>query len=168
MFKPFTLLLLLENGDGAVHVGLAANHPINNPTPKDKKKTAASYAYDTHRLLSNVVVGAHQKAHEYRHGSLLDDYAGVVARAASNVGQRPGGLELQRRVVISLEELDELRHHAGVNHVLDRRVSLCERCGWVKHHRREEGEEASAQALKRPPTLTANPQLVSRHLHTSP
>lgn len=88
----------------------------------------------THRLLADVVVGAHQQAHKDRDGSLLDHHAGVVAGAASDVGQRPGGLELQRRVVISLEELDELRHNAGVNHVLDRRVALWERCRWEKQN----------------------------------
>lgn len=78
----------------------------------------------THRLLADVVVGAHEQTHEDRDGAFLDHHPCVVARAAGDVGERPRGLELQSRVVIALEELDEFGHHARVDHVLDRRVAL--------------------------------------------
>lgn len=82
-----------------------------------------------HRLLANIVVGAHEQANEDRDGTLLDHHAGVVTRAAGDVGQRPGRLELEGRVVVALQELDELGHHARVNNVLDRRVTLCKKKG---------------------------------------
>lgn len=78
----------------------------------------------TYRLLADVVVRAHEQADEDGHGALLDHHPGVLARAARDVGQRPRGLELQGGVVIALQELHELRHHAGIDDVLDRRVAL--------------------------------------------
>lgn len=75
-------------------------------------------------MLADVVVRAHEQADEDGHGALLDHYPGVFARAAGDVRQRPRGLELQSGVVIALQELDELRDHARVDDVLDRRVAL--------------------------------------------
>lgn len=79
---------------------------------------------NTHRLLADVIVRAHEQTHEDRDGALLDHHPRVFARAAGDVGERPRRLELQRRVVIALEELDKLGHDPGIDHVLDRRVAL--------------------------------------------
>jgi hypothetical protein len=48
----------------------------------------------------------------------------VVRGARRDVGERPGRLELQRGVVLALEELDEARDDALRDDLLDRGVAL--------------------------------------------
>jgi len=48
----------------------------------------------------------------------------VVGRARGDVGQRPRGLELERGVVLALEELDKARDDALGDDLLDRGVAL--------------------------------------------
>lgn len=101
-----------------------ANEPIWRESEARKANTPIIQKMPTaaYRLFADVVVGAHEQTHEDRDGSLFDDDACVVARAARDVGQRPGRLELKSGIVVALKELDELGNNAGVDDVLNRRV----------------------------------------------
>mmetsp|Transcript_10511 Transcript_10511/g.23775 ORF Transcript_10511/g.23775 Transcript_10511/m.23775 type:complete len:359 (+) Transcript_10511:686-1762(+) len=75
-------------------------------------------------LLPHVVAGRRQQLHKDRQGTLFHDHAGLVGIARSNVGEHPGGLELEIRSGNLLQELHESRHDAGIDDLLDGRVLL--------------------------------------------
>ncbi len=85
---------------------------------------AGDVAQGPHGLLPHVVVGAHEESDEGGHGAVLDDHLGVLGRPGCDVGEGPGGLELQRGRVVPLQELNEARDHARVDDLLDGRVLL--------------------------------------------
>ena len=59
-----------------------------------------------------------------RNSSFLNEDLDVVVFARGDVGEAPGGFELELGVVSLLDEVDELRHKVSVNHSLKRRVFL--------------------------------------------
>ena len=48
----------------------------------------------------------------------------MVGRTGGNVGQGPGGLVLEGRAIVPLEELDEAGDDAGIDYLLDGRILL--------------------------------------------
>merc|ERR1719460_2451663 len=85
---------------------------------------AGDVAEGPHRLLSNVLGGGHEELDEDWHGPVLDDDLGVLAGSARDVRESPGGLELELGNVFPLEELHELSHHVGLDHLRYGRVPL--------------------------------------------
>mmetsp|Transcript_57278 Transcript_57278/g.161780 ORF Transcript_57278/g.161780 Transcript_57278/m.161780 type:complete len:360 (+) Transcript_57278:719-1798(+) len=75
-------------------------------------------------LLADVVVGRPEEHHEDRQGAVLHDDARLLGRAGGDVREHPRRLELQVGPVPLFEELDEARHGAGRDHLLDRGVLL--------------------------------------------
>jgi hypothetical protein len=61
-------------------------------------------------LFLNVFGRRREKLDENRDGTGVDDHPRLSGGSAGDVGQGPGGLELQRCVVGRAEELDETRH----------------------------------------------------------
>ncbi|EJK52945.1 hypothetical protein THAOC_27715 [Thalassiosira oceanica] len=110
-----TLVELLQQGrEGA---GLQDQVAARRAVPGD-------VAQGPHGLLPHVVVGAQQEPDEDGHGAHLHDHLRVLARSAGDVGEGPRRLELQRGVVVPLQELDEAGHDARVDDLLYGRVLL--------------------------------------------
>lgn len=114
-----------EHGELGILVQLVEQR-VHRPGLQDEVAAGRGIAGDVpqrpHGLLAHVVVGAHEESHEDRDGAHFHDDLGVLRRARRDVGQAPRRLELQRGVVVALEEFDEARDDAGVNDGLDRRV----------------------------------------------
>ena len=78
-----------------------------------------------HRLLADVVGRGAEELHKDGDGARIDHDAGVLRGAGRDVGERPRRLELELGEVGALEELDEVRHDASLDHLLDRGAALC-------------------------------------------
>ena len=65
-------------------------------------------------LVAHVRVGRGEEAHEKGNSAVVDDGLGLQSCAARDVGQRPCRFVLELCVVVSVEELDEPRHHATI------------------------------------------------------
>jgi hypothetical protein len=74
-------------------------------------------------LLTDIGLGAVEKLDKDGDGTGLDDDLGLSGRAGGNVGESPGGLELDEGMGRA-QELDEAAHDAGLDDLLDRRVAL--------------------------------------------
>lgn len=74
------------------------------------------------RLLNNPHIRRLQQLHEERNSSLVDDALALNGGAGRDIGERPGGLELQLRVLHLLHIPDHLGDESGVNNRLDGRV----------------------------------------------
>lgn len=74
-------------------------------------------------LLTDIGLGAAQKLAEDRHSTSFDDHLSLLGRSGGNVGQSPGGFELNQSVR-GPEELDEAADNAGLDDALDGRVAL--------------------------------------------
>jgi hypothetical protein len=92
-----------------------------------RRKAGSGVVADAGRanLLTDVVVGGHEELDEHGHCADLDDHRSVVAGAGGDVGEGPGGLELQLGIVGALEKLHEPGHHAGPDDLVDGRTSFC-------------------------------------------
>ena len=101
---------------------------LHGPGLKDEvtagRAVTGDVAEGPNGLFPNVVVGRHEKTDEDGDSTDLNDDLGMIGRAGCNVGKGPGGLELKRRAVVPLEELDEAGDDAGINDLLDGRVLL--------------------------------------------
>merc|ERR1719412_3016294 len=58
-------------------------------------------------LLADIVVRTPQQLHEVGHSAGVHHSLSLIRSSAGDVSQRPGGLELQHRVVAVAEELDQ-------------------------------------------------------------
>ena len=77
------------------------------------------------------MVGTPEQLHKERHRAGINDSLGLVGGAAGNVGESPGGLELEHGVVGVAEELDQPefgRGHFSLIQLIDRR----RRATWVR------------------------------------
>ena len=77
------------------------------------------------------MVGTPEQLHKERHRAGVDDSLGLVGGAAGNVGESPGGLELEHGVVGVAEELDQPefgRGHFSLTQLIDRRMKAT----WVR------------------------------------
>ena len=85
---------------------------------------AGDVAQRPHGLLAHVRVGRREELHEGGHGARLDHVTRLGRRARGDVGERPGGLELQQRLVVVAQVGDEVLDQVGLDHVVDGRIAL--------------------------------------------
>src|SRR3989344_1100674 len=75
-------------------------------------------------LLTDIVVVGREETDKDGDGALLDDDPGLLRGARGDVGKGPGGFELELRVVVVREELDEAGNDSGGDDLLDGGVAL--------------------------------------------
>ena len=73
-------------------------------------------------LFTNVLLGRFKEAKEVLDRARNHDGFGLHRRARGDVGEHPCGFELEIRLIVFSEAVDEDGQHAGLNDLVDRRV----------------------------------------------
>ena len=90
-----------------LHQGPVANTHLIDDEISAVRRIAGDVADGPDGLLLNVLGRRPEKLDENGDSSGVDDHPRLRGGAAGDVGQRPSGLELKRRVVGGPEKLDE-------------------------------------------------------------
>lgn len=77
-----------------------------------------------HGLLADVLVRRGQELQKQRHGVGLHHGLRLRRRSGGDVGQRPRGLELQRRIFRAAQTADQDGQDAGVDEGVDGRIAV--------------------------------------------
>ena len=78
-----------------------------------------------HALLADLLRWAREELDQDRHRAVVNNMLHVLRGARGDVGECPGRLKLERRVIVALEKLDEPRASPRVDHLLGMPVVLC-------------------------------------------
>lgn len=74
------------------------------------------------RLLADVLVGGCDQANKGRNGPALHNSSSLIRSPRGNVGQSPGGLELDRRTVHQSQKGDKLGDETSTDHLVNGRM----------------------------------------------
>ncbi|GIX60598.1 ubiquitin-conjugating enzyme e2, putative [Babesia caballi] len=87
-------------------------------------RVACDVAEGPDGLLAHLLLRGLEQRDQLRHRAVVGGHLGLLLVAGGDVGDGPGGLELELRCVEAAQELDEHGHHARVHHLLDGGVDL--------------------------------------------